>query len=120
METDETDKEDFIVENERKSIKPPAINDYFTQTVIGKENSNQDNVFEQANEEKDEEYFRENDKGVIGEEDEEAEEDKSPDNKPIFSYKIEKYEPHLYKSKSKINRDSAEVRKLAAPPKNSM
>ena len=100
-----------------KSNVKPSISDYFKQTS---KVHNDDDLFDKANEEVDGDALINKKDDIndgddeIDDVDEEAEEDKSPDSKPIFQYK-ENIKPGIPLPKNA--RKSSEVKKLMQPPK---
>ena len=99
-----------------KSDVKPSISDYFKQTS---KVHNDDDLFDKANEEVDGDALINkkddiNDDEDVDDVDDEAEEDKSPDSKPIFQYK-ENIKSDIPLPKNA--RKSSEVKKLMQPPK---
>lgn len=119
--------EELEAENQgfqRKSDYKPEVQDFFVETANknGSQGSEKENVFQEAQKEKDLEYFQNNDnEDTPFGEDEEAEEHKSPDNKPIFNYgrKHSIGLPPMHKAKSKVQAKPLKAKKLIAPPKPS-
>lgn len=139
---DDEEKDEQLDLVKRKSDGNPQINEYFVQTANRKENDNsnnsnnsqKENIFEQANKEV---SFDQAKNGKISNcfkliyvgigadnvfgnhEDEESEEQKKQDSRPVFVYKKKEAPglPPLHKVKSKVNRQSSGVKKIVAPPK---
>lgn len=121
--------EDLDVEDQgfqRKSDYKPNVQDFFVETANknGSQSSEKENVFETANKEKDIEFFQneENEDASFEPDfDAEAEEQKSPENKPIFNYgrKHSIGLPPMHKASSKVTAKPPIAKKLVAPPKPS-
>lgn len=93
----------------------PEISDFFKQTADDQKEN--DNIFENAKEEVDIDYFKQNlgEKSPIDEADQEAEEDNTPSSKPIFKYN-ENSKPNI--PRPKVGRNSDNIKKLVQPPSN--